>query len=96
MKVAIKFCGGCNPEYDRVDLYRRIVSSAGDAIEWVRVEDSGYEAVLLICGCLTACPEDELHHVSRLVSVRHDELSPDHVVTQLLGRGKSDADQDER
>ncbi len=95
MKVAIKFCGGCDPAYDRVEFFQRIQCLARDSIEWVRVDDPGYEAVLLVCGCLTACPEDELNHVSRLITVRQSGLSPERVVAQLLARGKSDANQDE-
>jgi hypothetical protein len=96
MKVAIKFCGGCDPTYDRMEFFQRIRSLAGDAIEWVRVDDLKLEAVLLVCGCPTACPEDDLQHVSRLITVRHDGLSPEYVVAQLLARGQSDANQDER
>ena len=95
MKVAIKFCGGCDPTYDRVEIFRQIQSLAGDSIEWLTMEDQAYEAVLLICGCLSACLEDELQYISRLVSVRHKDLSPECVLAQLLGKGQSDANQDQ-
>ncbi len=96
MKVAIKFCGGCDPAYDRVEFFQRIKLAAANFIEWLNPDEPGCEAVLLICGCLKACPEEELKGTSRLVVVQRDELSPESVVAQLLGKGQTDAHQDER
>ncbi len=95
MKVALKFCGGCDPAYDRVQFFRRIMSEAGDSIEWLTIEARGYEAVLLVCGCLKACPEDGLQNIPGLVALHHDGLSPAYVVDQLLRKGQTDANQDE-
>lgn len=96
MKVWIKFCGGCDPAYDRVEYYQRIKLAAVDFIDWLQLEEQGGEAVLLICGCLKACPEEEFRDVPGLVSVKHDGLSPEHVVAQLLEQGLADEDQDKR
>ncbi|MBM3299387.1 MAG: hypothetical protein FJY85_05490 [Deltaproteobacteria bacterium] len=96
MKAAIKFCGGCDPAYDRVELFERMKAAAGGSIEWVRVEEQGHEAVLLVSGCLRACPEEELGHVTRLISLKHDGLSPESVVAQLLGKGQTDENNDKR
>ena len=96
MRVAIKFCGGCDPAYDRVEFLQRIKASAGGLIEWVNPEEHGFDAVLLICGCQKACPEDELRQVSPVVSLNTDGLSPECVVAQLLEKGQTDAHQDER
>lgn len=93
-KIAVKYCGGCDPTYDRVELVQRIKREAGDRIEWVTPEAQGYEAVLLVCGCLKACPEDELRQGS-VLPLKHG-LSPQRVVAQLLEGGQTDADQDER
>ena len=37
-RVAIKFCGGCNPGFDRVQYFNRIRAAAGDSY---RVGHSG-------------------------------------------------------
>ncbi len=87
MKVAIKFCGGCNPTYDRMEVFQLIQSLAGGSVEWLSMEDQSYEAVLLICGCASGCVEEELQHIPRLVCVRHNELCLEPVVAQLLGKG---------
>jgi hypothetical protein len=60
------------------------------------VDEPGLRAVLLICGCFRACPEEELQSLSKLVSVKHDGLSPERVVAQLLRQGQADENQDQR
>ncbi len=92
MKVAIKYCGGCDPIYDRVEFVHRIKEEAGDSIEWVSLEKEGYDAILLVCGCLKACPESELKHFSPL-SLKYNGLSPERVVAQLLKKGQTNANQ---
>ena len=89
-KVALKYCGGCNPEYDRVEYVRRIKSAAGNSIEWVTLEDSGFEAVLLIQGCQTACPERTLGAagLENIISVRDNMIAPEEIVKKLLKERK--------
>jgi hypothetical protein len=92
MKVVIKFCGGCDPAFDRVEVFQRVKIVAGDSIEWLQVGQQDYDAVLMVCGCHKACPEDGFRHVSRLVSIKNNGLSPECVVAQILGKGQTDAD----
>ena len=54
--MALKYCGGCNPGFDRVAYVDKIKSAAGPDIEWVTLEEEGFDAVLLVSGCETACP----------------------------------------
>ncbi len=86
-RVALKYCGGCNPWFDRVEYFRRIRSAAGDSIEWVTLEDPDFEALLLIQGCDTACPERSLdsggHRLT--LSLKNDKIDPVEVVKRLLG-----------
>ncbi len=37
-RIALKYCGGCDPEFDRVELFAKVRSAAADAIEWVALE----------------------------------------------------------
>jgi len=85
-RVALKYCGGCNPGYDRVGYFRRIREIVGEAVEWVTLEDPGFDVVLLIQGCQTACPEKTLDCIGdrRIVSIKDDEWDPEEVVKQLL------------
>lgn len=86
MKVALKFCGGCNPDYDRARFWEQIREAAGAAVTWVRLEDGDHQAVLLICGCPTACPADDLPAGGRLVLVKDAQSTPADVLARLLER----------
>jgi hypothetical protein len=55
-KVAVKFCGGCNPRYDRGAAYRMIKDELEGAAEFeIAKEGVSYDALLIIRGC-TQCP----------------------------------------
>lgn len=56
MKVGVKYCGGCNPRYERKKLVDRIRQKIGNDFELVLVnEDNVYDFVLIICGCNSCC-----------------------------------------
>ena len=57
LKVAIKYCGGCNPDYDRVALAERIKQSLNGKVEFVSPEDGNIDVLLAIEGCKTACAD---------------------------------------
>jgi len=41
VKVGFKYCGGCNPEYDRVSLVKHIQESVQGKVEFVKPESKG-------------------------------------------------------
>ncbi len=84
MKVALKYCGGCDPGYERVDYYQAVKRAAGDGIEWTTLDAGGWDAVLLICGCESACPEDELPAGARVIKVTDDSRPPEEVARLLM------------
>lgn len=57
MKIAIKYCGGCNPDYDRVALARRIEERLNGRVEFVSPENEDIDLVLAVEGCKTACAD---------------------------------------
>jgi hypothetical protein len=57
IKVGIKYCGGCNPYYDRVALVDRIKSRLKDKAEFVSPSDDDVDLVLAVEGCQTACAD---------------------------------------
>jgi len=91
-RVALKYCGGCNPGFDRVEYFRRIMSAASDSIEWVTLENPGFDALLLIQGCDTACPERSLDLTGHglILSLKNDKIDPIEVVKRLLGGENED------
>ena len=54
-RLAVKFCGGCNPVLERGDLARK-VREGFPAPQWVSWEEKP-DLVLIINGCPTACAE---------------------------------------
>lgn len=85
-RVALKFCGGCDPDYDRVEYWEKVRSAAGDRIKWLRVDDEGIEVALLINGCARACLENDLEHVPirYTISIKDDTINPEQLIANLL------------
>ncbi|MBU2643209.1 hypothetical protein KKI24_00760 [bacterium] len=54
-KIGVKYCGGCNPKYDRVALVQRMEQALSEAWEFVSWEDPTADHILIIAGCETAC-----------------------------------------
>jgi hypothetical protein len=54
-RLAVKFCGGCNPVLERGELAQKIREGLPTS-EWVSWEE-GADLVLIIDGCPTACAE---------------------------------------
>lgn len=81
--MALKFCGGCNPDYERGEYWQAIRQAAGDQVEWVRLQDDDYQAVLLICGCPTACPRDDMPAGAHLVCLSDPRLPAEAVLAML-------------
>lgn len=58
MKIGVKFCGGCNPRYQRGDVYRQIVEKYGDKAEFlIANEGETYDGLLVLAGCINFCPD---------------------------------------
>lgn len=56
MKFGVKFCGGCNPRYDRGKLLRRLREEFKDRIEFESVDESqSYDGLIVLSGCANAC-----------------------------------------
>lgn len=89
-RIALKYCGGCDPGFDRVEYFNKIKNAAGDRIEWVTLDDPDFETVLVISGCDVACPTEHMVSTAcrRIVSVRDDKSDPAEIVQSLLSEGK--------
>ncbi len=70
-KIGIRFCGGCNPGYDRKKVTEKIAAAFPDIV-FENVNAAGhYMAVLVVVGCPSACaniqdltvPEDRLIYI---------------------------------
>jgi len=57
MTVFIRYCGGCNPEYDRVAQVRALGNASGWEIRNGQPEPGG--VCLLVSGCRRRCIKGE-------------------------------------
>ena len=57
LKIGVKYCGGCNPNYDRVALVKRIEERLKGTASLVRADSDGISLVLAVVGCSTACAD---------------------------------------
>ena len=56
-KVALKYCGGCDPEYDRKAAVTELKGRLGDHVEWVALDSGRVEVVIVVQGCPRACAD---------------------------------------
>ena len=57
VKLGLKYCGGCNPGYDRVALVKQIEEGLRGEVEFVSPESEEVALVLAVEGCSTACAD---------------------------------------
>lgn len=55
MKIGFKYCGGCNPNYERNSILKRARQDYPNAIFLPYDSDDRFDLVLVICGCLAEC-----------------------------------------
>jgi len=88
-RIALKYCGGCDPGFDRVELFTRIRTAGGDSIEWVGLDDQDFDTVLIIAGCDRACPEQNPEVFQyRVISIKHDCPDAGEILKALLSKGE--------
>lgn len=56
MRIGIKYCGGCNPRYDRTNVVSRLKEHIGEGHN-IETAKQGiiYDIVIILCGCTCAC-----------------------------------------
>ncbi len=57
LKIGLKYCGGCKPDYDRVALVEQIRTRLGGKAQLVRPDTDGISLILAVHGCPTACAD---------------------------------------
>ncbi len=56
MLFGVKFCGGCNPRYDRGKLWKRLKEDfAGKITFELAKESQSYDGLVVFCGCTNTC-----------------------------------------
>jgi len=55
IRIIIKYCGGCNPTIDRVNLVKLLLEKLKGVITIASDESDVADVVLFVCGCPTSC-----------------------------------------
>jgi len=55
LRIGLKYCGGCNPHYDRVALVEKITRVLSGKVEFVAWDKEDLSTILVVAGCNTAC-----------------------------------------
>lgn len=55
--VGVRYCGGCNPRYDRVGFVKKLTADFPEIDFVIAQPGVEYDAVLVICGCLAQCAD---------------------------------------
>lgn len=70
MRYAVKYCGGCNPRFDRLACARRLERQLGFPLEAAR-EGERYDRLYVICGCTSRCAEISAYQAGEIVLIDH-------------------------
>jgi hypothetical protein len=75
-RLAIKFCGGCNPRIERGTVASRIQEGIKNEVDWVS-GDEARDLTVIINGCLTACADTgEDRKGGAAFNISGDTISP--------------------
>ena len=61
MKIGIRYCGGCNPNYERVEVVERVQSRMKERFLFLRYDQKDVDVLISINGCLRACANENLN-----------------------------------
>lgn len=75
MKRAVKYCGGCNPRYDRAALVRRLEAALGQPL-LPALPGESYDEVYVICGCTARCADISALTAGRFVMCDTGDMPP--------------------
>ncbi len=74
--VRLKFCGGCNPRYDRLATAQYIMHALAGRVRVITGEESGFAAVLVLAGCQTCCVDESEFISYPIYRVTHETEVP--------------------
>ncbi|MBB6217460.1 4-hydroxybutyrate CoA-transferase [Anaerosolibacter carboniphilus] len=58
MKIGIKYCGGCNPRFDRLQFIGRLKNNMEEDVGFEKAEEECiYDFLLIVGGCTQCCAE---------------------------------------
>lgn len=84
MLIGIKYCGGCNPRYDRGEAFETIKKQMlGKAEFSIAEEDTEYDYLLLLGGCTKCCASYCQYKVKNDIIFIWNEEHVDRAITKI-------------
>lgn len=86
-RFGIKFCGGCNPTFERGQLYRDLKEATSQCINYETIDDDetyAYDGLLVICGCENCCVDISSIQIKTNPILLREEEDYGKVLNQLL------------
>ena len=83
MRIGIKFCGGCNPRYDRVKL-ANVLKMKLHSCTVEDIEDNNiYDVVFVFSGCSVNCASIKEFKVLKKIYFITPETSIDNIINDF-------------
>jgi len=60
-RIGVKYCGGCNPGYERVEMVDRIQFRFNDRFSFLRYDEPDITMLVLMNGCQRTCASQDLN-----------------------------------
>jgi 4-hydroxybutyrate CoA-transferase len=87
VKIGIKYCGGCNPRYDRKRIAEQLKERFSHSFETADAENE-YDLLVVLCGCSSGCAGYSQYKVkSRQVVILRSEADFDDAVNAIIKKG---------
>ena len=72
LRIGLKYCGGCNPEYNRADFVIQLEKRLKDQAIFLPPDDENVDLILAIHGCATACADLSPYHGLKIIHMTHN------------------------
>jgi len=53
--MGVRYCGGCNPRYERVAMIQQAQSLMGDCVLFARHDEEALDGLIVVKGCPRGC-----------------------------------------
>lgn len=72
-KIGIRYCGGCNPRYNRGALVKRITEKYRELSIEVAKEGKAYDLLLVVGGCSSCCASYKQFQPTQILKIWTDQ-----------------------
>jgi len=90
LTIKVKYCGGCNPEINRVGLVESLkeeIEKKGLRVNFVGQDTENADLLLLVNGCRHACLEEQylpFENGQGVISIEGEALNGEHIPQEAI------------